>query len=219
MALVHAAAALITSIQKVFSRKWTFLALFVCTFMVSYTTLAAFDLLPEVPVSPVAEVPSVALTASALQAEATPELPLHIEIPKLGISTDIGNPTSTSIELLDKELLTRAVRYPTSAKLGETGNVVLFGHSSYLPVVNNKAFKLFNEIQNLKKGDTIMVKGDSRMYVYAVKTVSQEDAESAAIPLTVGEPTLTLATCDSFGKKSDRFVVVATLVESYPLES
>lgn len=219
MGLVHAAAATVQGTRNVFSRKWTFLALFVCTFMASYTTLAAFDLLPEVPETPVSKTPSVALTASVGNVPMTPELPLHIEIPSLGISTDIANPTSTAIEVLDKELLSRAVRYPTSAKLGEVGNVVLFGHSSYLPVVNNKAFKLFNEIQHLKKGDTITVKGGTRVYVYSVETVSQEDANSAAIPLTVGEPTLTLATCDTFGEKSDRFVVVAKLVESYPLES
>jgi sortase (surface protein transpeptidase) len=55
--------------------------------------------------------------------------------------------------------------------------------------------------------------------VYAVDSVQQMSATSDAIPLTSTGYTLTLATCDSFGKKTDRFVVTATLVGSYALGS
>jgi LPXTG-site transpeptidase (sortase) family protein len=74
-----------------------------------------------------------------------------------------------------------------------------------------------NGIQKLKKGDEITVYGNGRAYVYAVETVSKEDANSAAIPLQVSGSKLTLATCDSFGTKSDRFVVVAAFVESHSI--
>ncbi len=215
MALVTLTAKLAMAFGRAYARKWTFLAAVLFVFFTSFSMLSALDLVPE---------PIVAkkenLTANALTSvKTTPELPVRIEIAAINLSADIANPTKTDVATLDKALLTSAVRYPTSAKLGETGNVIVFGHSSYLPVVNNKNFKIFNEIQNLKKGDRITVYGVDTAYVYEVDTVSEEDAKSAAIPLEVGEPTLTLATCDSFGSKSDRFVVVAKLVGSHSVEN
>ncbi len=178
------------------------------------------DLVPEAPEAAVkedVEIPSASLLAAVVMT--TPENPIRVEIPALKLDVSIENPESTDVAVLDAALLSGAVRYPTSAKLGEDGNVILFGHSSYLPVVNNKAFKAFNEIQNLKNGDQILVHGAGTTYVYVVKEVASASAESAALPLTKTGHTLTLATCDSFGKKSDRFVVVADLVESYPIAS
>jgi len=126
---------------------------------------------------------------------------------------------ATDIVTLDKELLKGAVRYPTSALLGETGNVVLFGHSSYLPVVRNQAYKAFNGIQKLAAGDIITVYSSTATYSYRVKSVTKESANDAGIPLSVTGRVLTLSTCDSFGEKSDRFVVVADFVESHSIST
>ena len=107
------------------------------------------------------------------------------------------------------------MRYPTSAKLGENGNVVLFGHSSYLPIVGNQAYKTFNGIQKLKAGDVITVSSSDEVYTYQVESMTKESANNAIIPLTVTGKELTLSTCDSFTTKTDRFVVVANFVESH----
>ncbi|MDB5264463.1 MAG: Peptidase sortase-like protein [Parcubacteria group bacterium] len=217
MTLVTKIASLIRAFGRAYSRKWSFLGVFLVVFLVSFGTLAAFDIVPEA-----AEKKSDALVAApvaATVAEVPTVYPELIEIPSIKLSVKIANPQTTDVETLDHELLSGAVRYPTSAKVGEDGNVIIFGHSSYLPVVNNKSFKAFNDIQKLKEGDRITVTGEGYVYVYAVETVTQADAESAAIPLTVTGKKLTLATCDSFGKKTDRFIVTANLVESYPLAS
>lgn len=218
MTAINQTVQLIRAFGRAYAKKWSFLATFLAVFFVSFATLAAFDIVPEAPVKTVADavtVPGNSLAASV--ALSAPENPVRVEIPEVGINVEIKNPESTSVAVLDEALLTGAVRYPTSAKLGEEGNTILFGHSSYLPIVNNKAFKAFNEIQNLKKGDKIMVHSETMTYVYSVTQVAEADAESAAIPLTAEGHTLTLATCDSFGKKTSRFIVVADLVESYPL--
>ena len=95
--------------------------------------------------------------------------------------------------------------------------MVLFGHSSYLPVVHNPAFKTFNAIQKLKAGDTITVSSSSNVYTYRVRGVTKESTTNAFIPLLVTGRVLTLSTCDSFGAKTDRFVLTADFVESHPL--
>ena len=220
MAAINNTVKLIRALGRAYDKKWSFLAAFLAVFFVSLSTLSTLDLLPEEPAkAPAAEVTVApgALAAAAIMAN--PENATRIEIPKVGINVTIKNPSSTDVAVLDEALLTGAVRYPASAKLGEEGNTILFGHSSYLPIVNNQSFKAFNEIQNLEKGDRITVYGETMAYVYSVTQVAEADANSDAIPLTKTGHTLTLATCDSFGKKTDRFIVVADPVESYPLAS
>lgn len=215
---------LIRATKRAYAKKWTFFVLFLCVFSTSVLGLAKLDLLPDAPVAVASDgvtgiVAAHVSSATTTQAAAV-EKPVKIEISKIGLSATIANPTSTDIEELDADLLKGAVRYPTSAKLGETGNVVVFGHSSYLPVVGNQAYKTFNGIQKLVAGDTITVYSDNVAYTYVVRTMQKESAATGAgIPLGVAGKVLTLATCNSFGTKSDRFVVTADFVESHTVST
>jgi LPXTG-site transpeptidase (sortase) family protein len=206
--LAHAAA-------RAYSRKWSFLAAFAFIFLASFSLLDSMGLAPE-KAEEVAKAPRQAASVGSALDRLPIEEPTRVEIPAIDLEIAVANPKSTDVAVLDAALLKGAVRYPTSAELGEKGNTVLFGHSSYLPIVHNSSFKAFNEIQDLEKGDRITVYGDGHAYVYAVDAVYKADAEQDAIPLTKTGHTLTLVTCDSFASKSDRFVVTATLVESYP---
>ncbi len=212
---VQAATGLIKASRAAYKQKLSFLGVFAWVMLVSTGIAGKLDVLPNPPETAAANTP--ALAASPLIALAAPEEPVAIEIPSLDIEQTIKNPKTTNVAALDQALLTGVVRYPTSALLGAEGNVIIFGHSSYLPIVNNKAFKAFNGIQKLEKGDRIVVTGSTHSYVYAVTAVKQESATKDAIPLTASGYTLTLATCDSFGSAADRFVVVAELVETNPL--
>ena len=110
-----------------------------------------------------------------------------------------------------------AVRYPTSAMLGVNGTVLLFGHSSYLPVVYNRAYKAFNKIQDLKTGEVISVYSGAKEYRYKVVGVRLADATDDVIELPADGKYLTLVTCDSFGRKTSRFVVTASFAGAYEL--
>ena len=199
--------------RRVYTRKWSFLWLFAVAFLGSVSVLAQADLLPEAPLIVVEKIntpaPAVAVTVS--------ELPTKIEISHINLSANIMNPTTTNIAALDTELLKGAVRYPTSAKLGEMGNVVLFAHSSYIPVVGNQAYKAFNNIQKLAVGDIVTVYSVGTAYTYSVRSVVKEVVDNnAGIPLSVTGKVLTLVTCNSFtDTKQDRFVLTADFVESH----
>lgn len=199
------------------ARKWSFLAVFAFVLVMSYSLLAALGLNPEPRAREIVR-DTGRLTASALDALPVAN-PVRIVIPEVGVDAKVANPTSLNLATLDAALKDGAARYPTSAKLGEEGNVVLFGHSSYLPVVANSAYKAFNGIQDLTKGDRITVMSEGQAYVYAVDAVYTADATEDAIPLTTSGKTLTLVTCDSFASKQDRYIVTATLVESHPYAS
>lgn len=213
---------LIRAVQRICTRKWQFLSLFVILFIGSVFVLASLDLLPSTKSNLVLGKPdtSQATASASIQTPVIVELPTKIEIAKINLSTVISNPTTTDITLLDKELLKGAVRYPTTARLNEIGNVVLFGHSSYLPVVANPAYKAFNDIQKLKAGDVVTVYSLDTAYTYRVKSVEKENATSdQGIPLHVSGRVLTLVTCNSFATKEDRFVVTAEFVDSYSIST
>lgn len=212
---------LIKAYRRVSERKWSFLSILALIFIGSVAALRTYDLLPETPVSLTSSARSLEPNAVGTVAD-TPinvvEDPLRIEIPKFKLSATIANPNSTDVPVLDENLLSGAVRYPMSARLGQDGNVVLFGHSSYLPVVGNPAYRTFNGIQKLLTGDSVMIYSSGTAYTYRVRSVKKESAVAdEGINLAESGRVLTLVTCDSFGKKSDRFVVVADLVESRPI--
>ncbi len=228
---IHTAARLIWAVQDAWKKRWLFLIAFIFVFFISFCALLSFDVVPNTTFSFASSTPALAVDRSPLigvstsplspnvfDAFAVGENPVKVEIPSLKLSAPIANPTTTSIQALNNLLLSGAVRYPTSAKLGQNGNVILFGHSAeYYPVVNNIWYKTFDHIEKLKAGDTIIVYSSSRAYTYSVDTVEKKDASADVIPLSVVGAKLTLSTCDTFGQKSDRYVVTASLVESHLL--
>lgn len=217
--IINVTVRLIQAGKRAYAKKWSFFGVFVAVFFASVAVLGQLDLVPETPPAATLSLPAnESITAhAATPSLVAPELPTTIEIPAIGLSATIVNPTTTTSAVLDQALLKGAVRYPTSALLGEEGNVVLFGHSSYLPVVGNQAYKTFNGIQKLVAGDVVTVSSPDTAYTYRVRKVTKENANDAVIPLSVAGRVLTLSTCDSFASKSDRFVVVADFVERHSI--
>jgi len=139
------------------------------------------------------------------------EAPLRVSIPKVEVDIIVENPKSKDNTILNEYLTKGAVRYPDSALLG-SGNTLIFGHSSNWTVVNNKAYKALNGIENLKRGDSIYVDSATSRYVYTVQSVVRVRADDQYVDFTTTAPTLTLATCDLFGDtKALRHVVEAVL--------
>jgi len=219
--LVNFIARIIRAGQRAYAKKGIFFGIFAFVFLMSVAFLAHFDLLPSVANASENAFGGATNQMAAISLNALtpmlPELPVKIVIPKINLSATVANPTTTDTNVLDQDLLSGAVRYPTSARLGENGNVVIFGHSSYLPIVGNQAYKTFDGIQKLVAGDTIIVSSSDEAYTYQVESVTKESANDAVIPLSVAGKELTLSTCDSFSATTDRFVVVADFVESHAI--
>ena len=140
-------------------------------------------------------------------------VPLRVVIDDVGIDTQIQNPDTTDVAVLDEELRSGAVHYPGSGIPGN-GNMFLFGHSSSLAVVRNQAYKTFNGIQNLERGDEIVVYSEDEKFIYRVLNVKMVSAEEALVDFSSSKDMLTLSTCNTFGQKQDRFVVEADYVRS-----
>lgn len=220
--------------QQIAERKGPFLLVFTVVLALTYGLLYAIDFVPEpVAATPVSDtevvdvvdtpsrveetVPDIIATAPAVAtpAENIPaadRLPRKIIIDALDKELPVLNPTSRVIADLDEALLSGVVRHPDSADFGSDGNVFILGHSSYLPTVFNRNFQAFNGLQDLVWGDVIRVQSNDTEYVYRVQEVYQAKASEVFVPNTPGEARLTLATCNSFGSKDDRFIVEAVLI-------
>ena len=202
---------------------FTFLALFAVTFGFLYVVgatpnpagAAASDFSAT---TPVGMEPTVRVGSANIASQYTSSsLPVRVVIKEIGLDTVVQNPTSVDIEVLDQATLLGAVRYPTSASLGEDGTVLLFGHSSYLPVVHNRVYKTFNGIQDLKKGSIVSVYSGNAEYRYSVVGIEIANATRDVVELKQNGKHLTLVTCNSFATKQNRFVVTADLVGTYSL--
>lgn len=205
-------------------KKVPFLITFFIVFTLSYGVLFAIDFLPEPKTTPEGETAtttSPTTTKPAVEpapvAVATAEEPVMLRIPSLDRAVTVLNPETRDVVELDRELLKGVVRHPDGGYLGEEGNVVILGHSSYLPNVMNKNFQALNGIQKLKWGDTIELESDGTRYTYRVEKVYQAKASGVTIPTEVEGKRLTLVTCNSFGAKEDRFIVEAKLISEKAL--
>lgn len=190
-----------------------FVGVFACMFLV----LLSIGATPNPPGQTVGAGAPPGNAVAVDAATGTPQQPLRVAAKDVGLDVSVHNPSSVDIEVLDNALLYGAVRYPTSAELGVDGTVLLFGHSSYLPIVHNQAYKTFDGIQNLKPGEFVSVYSASLEYRYKVVQVKIADATQDAIELKTQGRHLTLVTCDSFAQKSNRFIVTADFVGAYAL--
>ncbi|MDP2648305.1 MAG: sortase [bacterium] len=142
-------------------------------------------------------------------------LPVHIKAGAIGLDLAVQNPSTRDIATLDALLVNGPARYVDSAKLGEKGNLIIFAHSSHLPIVHNKMFQAFNKVPDLTAGELITLTGqDGKSYLYRVAGVERADVEAgASIDLSPSQGAkLTLVTCDTLTGKSSRYIVEADFV-------
>lgn len=159
--------------------------------------------------------PQLGVTADSSATTTAGVLPARIQIPSINMDLAIQNPDTRNVDALDTLLSDGPARYVDSAELGETGNMVVFAHSSHLPIVHNKMFQAFNQIPNLKAGDAITIVGqDGKSYLYSVDSVVKADTnDGTTIDLSGLKGTqLTLVTCDTLTGKSARFILTADFV-------
>lgn len=222
--------------NQIGARTGIFLGVFFVIVFISYAVLYIIDFIPEPVEEALAVENSTSINKDAVEqvvinddevfateyeyaADSVIEaLPISITFDTLeGKTVKVLNPTSRAIADLDEALLSGVVRHPDSADFSDVGNVFILGHSSYLPNVFNKNFQAFNGLQNLTWGDTIRVRSNDTEYIYSVDRVYKATASALEVPNSRGEAKLTLATCNSFGSKDDRFIVEASLVNSVQL--
>lgn len=140
-----------------------------------------------------------------------------LSIPAIKLSATVQSPSTQDDAVLEKALQLGPVHYPGSGLLGSNQNILLFGHSSGLPVVHNQAYKVFNRLKELKGGEEIELRGGNTAFLYRVDSIEKVLAGNESIDIGKREGKLILSTCNVWGAKEERFVVTAHFVKSYSL--
>lgn len=139
------------------------------------------------------------------------ETPLTIDIPGYVTSASVQSPTSNDVTVLDAALGRGAVYYPGSGYPG-SNNTLIFGHSTSFKIVRNKSYQIFNNLKSVPVGTLVYIKTQSATHIYRTRKVEKVSKYTSWIQFKSDTPILTMATCDSFGKASDRWVLVADYV-------
>jgi LPXTG-site transpeptidase (sortase) family protein len=200
---------------RIAAKKVPFFITFFVVTVVTYTILYAVDFYPEPRTDEVEVSEEVVVVADPepVAPVITDKYPVRVTIPKTGADVTVLNPDTLDLAALDTALLDGVVRHPQTADFADQGNMLIFGHSSYLPNVFNENFQAFNGVQDLVWGDEIILhSADGTSYRYRVDAVYKVKASETIIDNSRGKAKLTIVTCNSFGSKDDRFVVEALLI-------
>ncbi len=223
--------------DKIFNKnELRFIGYFFLVFLGTAALLAAFGLLPsELEESSNGDTLTQAIVNSAVSTQVAPANtkpvvtkpqtgtvkstqkvivagnPTRLTIPAIGLDTIVYTPKNTDVATLDHDLTKGPVYYPGSGTAAG-GNMFIFGHSTGYKVVINKAYKVFNDLHTLTNGDMINVVSNGHTFLYKVKSVSKVNKDETLVKFDTDAHILTLSTCNSFGAKSDRYVVVAEYV-------
>jgi sortase A len=141
-----------------------------------------------------------------------------IIIPKINVEIPVVYDEPSIEEAAVQKALERGVlHYATTPDPGQTGNGVIFGHSSN-NILNPGKYKFaFVLLSRLETGDTFMLQKDGKRYVYRVydkKVVAPTDV--SVLSATDRPSTMTLITCDPPGTTLKRLVVIGEQISPDP---
>lgn len=104
--------------------------------------------------------------------------------------------------------------YTHSPRPGQPGNVAIAGH-------RNSHGAWFRDLNELEKGDTIILQSPRATYLYSVESVFVVERDAWEVVYPTDEPKLTLTTCHPIGSVEQRLIVRADYVgmAETPLDS
>ncbi len=136
-----------------------------------------------------------------------------LEIPKISVITPIIFSSSVETNSIMKDLDTGVVYYPGSVYPGQSGQIVILGHSAPVGWPKIKHDWVFSDLEKLEIGDKILIDLNNKQYTYIVKqkNVIKKGADITAVGLTADNNVLTLISCWPPGKDYQRIAVSAEL--------
>lgn len=140
-------------------------------------------------------------------------------IPKINVSTPIVFEPSIVEANVQKALESGVVHYGNTANPGETGNAVIFGHSSNDWDKPGDYKFIFVLLEKLAIGDTYSIDYKGIRYEYQIYDRKVILATDVGVVAPTSEPTSTLITCWPTGTSQKRLVVHAKQVSPEPSTS
>jgi LPXTG-site transpeptidase (sortase) family protein len=136
-----------------------------------------------------------------------------LEIPKISISVPIVFSASAQKDSLMEDLNLGVVYYPGSVYPGQTGQIIILGHSAPVGWPKIKHDWVFSDLDKLSVGDEILIDLNNKQYTYIVKQkdIIKRGADVPTDGSAVNSSVLTLISCWPPGKDYQRIAVQAEL--------
>lgn len=115
---------------------------------------------------------------------------------------------------LQGALRSGVVHYPGTPWPGQSGNVVMTGHSSYYPWDPGRFKDVFAVLHNVKEGDEVIVFHNQRKYRYKVEATEVVLPQQVEVLGDTGDDRLTLLTCTPIGTNLKRLIVTAKPIDA-----
>jgi len=137
-----------------------------------------------------------------------------LEVEKLGLSLPIIFSNSAEKTSLLKDLDAGVVYYPGSVYPGQTGQIIILGHSAPPGWPHIKHDWAFTDLDKLTPGDTILIDLNNKQYTYIVKQkdIIKRGADVPTDSSVINNNVLTLVSCWPPGKDYQRIAVTAELL-------
>ena len=156
----------------------------------------------------------------AAQHKPDPNAPSRILINGIDVEAPVlFDQTTVNEANFQKALQNGVVHYPNTAKPGQPGNVVIFGHSSGQVWAPGNYKFIFSRLEKLKNEDKIFVDFQGFRYIYRVTESKVVPPTDLSVLNPTEENTLTLITCTPVGTNTNRLIIVARQVSPNPAQS
>ena len=142
----------------------------------------------------------------------------RVIIPKINVDIPVVYDEASISEAAVQKALERGVlHYATTPDPGQTGNGVVFGHSSN-NILNKGQYKFaFVLLNRLETGDTFILHKDGKAFVYRVFDKRIVKPTDLSVLGSASKPsTFTLITCDPPGTSINRLVVTGEQISPDP---
>ncbi len=147
---------------------------------------------------------------AATVAHVDPTAPPQIVINKINVKAPINfNLDAVNEGAFQLALRDGVVHYPGTAVPGQTGNVVIFGHSSGQWWAPGHYKFVFTLLDKLTYGDTMYIDYQGIRYTYQVTTISVVKPTDLSVLNQGSEHNLTLITCTPVGTSAKRLIIRA----------
>ena len=136
-----------------------------------------------------------------------------LEISAIGIYAPIVFSQNTDKKVLAKDLDKGVIVYPGSVLPGEKGPIVILGHSAPPNWPRIKYDWVFNNLNDLNIGDSVIININRKQYTYKItqKNIIEKGQDLASLSLATNKNVLMLVSCWPPGKNIQRIVVQTAL--------
>lgn len=146
-----------------------------------------------------------------------PSAPPKIIINSLEVTAPIDfNQQSVDETNFQLSLRNGVVHYPFTAKPGEAGNVVIFGHSSGQVWAPGDYKFIFSKLEHLTDEDIIFIEYQGTRYEYKVTDANIVPPTDVSVLRPTNDNTLTLITCYPVGSNAKRLIISAKQINPNP---